>query len=153
VFPHDAEEIASGDGEASVRIGVVLSPTGDWPGILAAAELADRRGLDAVGFYDHHHAERPEWGYVCGWAAYGAVAQASRRIHLVPMVLCQPHHPLGGLAKESSILSLISGGRFELGIGAGERTIAMAPQEVPGGDHIIIGKDPQGAEFALVGKA
>ena len=31
-------------------------------------------------------------------------------------------------------------------------TIAMGPHEVPGGDHIIIGNDPQGAEFALVGK-
>ena len=31
--------------------------------------------------------------------------------------------------------------------------IAMGPMEVPGGDHIIIGIDPQGAEFALVGKA
>lgn len=31
-------------------------------------------------------------------------------------------------------------------------TIAMGPHEVPGGDHIIIGHDPQGAEFALVGK-
>ena len=32
-------------------------------------------------------------------------------------------------------------------------TVAMGPHEVPGGDHIIIGQDPQGAEFALVGKA
>ncbi len=32
-------------------------------------------------------------------------------------------------------------------------TIAMGPHEVPGGDHIIVGHDPQGAEFALVGKA
>ncbi len=32
-------------------------------------------------------------------------------------------------------------------------TIARGPHEVPGGDHIIIGHDPQGAEFALVGKA
>jgi predicted enzyme related to lactoylglutathione lyase len=32
-------------------------------------------------------------------------------------------------------------------------TVAMGPMEVPGGDHIIIGQDPQGAEFALVGKA
>lgn len=32
-------------------------------------------------------------------------------------------------------------------------TVAMGPMEVPGGDHIIIGHDPQGAEFALVGKA
>lgn len=31
--------------------------------------------------------------------------------------------------------------------------IVMGPMEVPGGDHIIIGFDPQGAEFALVGKA
>ena len=31
-------------------------------------------------------------------------------------------------------------------------TVAMGPHEVPGGDHIIIGRDPQGAEFALVGK-
>jgi predicted enzyme related to lactoylglutathione lyase len=29
--------------------------------------------------------------------------------------------------------------------------IAMGPMEVPGGDHIVIGIDPQGAEFALVG--
>lgn len=30
--------------------------------------------------------------------------------------------------------------------------IGMGPHEVPGGDHIVIGNDPQGAEFALVGK-
>lgn len=36
---------------------------------------------------------------------------------------------------------------------AGGGTITVEPHEVPGGDHIIIGHDPQGAEFALVGKA
>jgi predicted enzyme related to lactoylglutathione lyase len=35
---------------------------------------------------------------------------------------------------------------------AGGGTIAVGPYEVPTGDHIIIGFDPQGAEFALVGK-
>lgn len=35
---------------------------------------------------------------------------------------------------------------------AGGGTIGMGPHEVPGGDHIVIGRDPQGAEFALVGK-
>jgi hypothetical protein len=35
---------------------------------------------------------------------------------------------------------------------AGGGTVAMGPHEVPTGDHIIIGHDPQGAEFALVGK-
>ena len=31
-------------------------------------------------------------------------------------------------------------------------TIHMGPHQVPTGDHVIIGQDPQGAEFALVGK-
>jgi len=35
---------------------------------------------------------------------------------------------------------------------AGGGQVSMGPHEVPGGDHIIIGNDPQGAEFALVGK-
>lgn len=35
---------------------------------------------------------------------------------------------------------------------AGGGQISVGPHEVPGGDHIIIGNDPQGAEFALVGK-
>ena len=35
---------------------------------------------------------------------------------------------------------------------AGGGTIAMGPKEAPGG-ALIIGKDPQGAEVALVGKA
>ena len=38
-------------------------------------------------------------------------------------------------------------------IKAGGGTVAMGPHEVPGGDMIVIGSDPQGAEFALVGKA
>ena len=34
----------------------------------------------------------------------------------------------------------------------GGGTVSMGPHEVPGGDWIIIGNDPQGATFALVGK-
>jgi alkanesulfonate monooxygenase SsuD/methylene tetrahydromethanopterin reductase-like flavin-dependent oxidoreductase (luciferase family) len=103
-----------------MRVAVTLSPTGDWPAIMQAAQLADRAGLDAVGFWDHYHAERPEWAYICGWAAYGALATTTTRIHLLPMVLCRLNYTTGVLAKETSVLSIISGGRFELGIGAGD---------------------------------
>jgi alkanesulfonate monooxygenase SsuD/methylene tetrahydromethanopterin reductase-like flavin-dependent oxidoreductase (luciferase family) len=103
-----------------MRVGVTLSPTGDWQAILQAAKVADERGLDGVGFWDHYHSERPEWSYVCGWSAYGALAAATERIHLVPMVICNLNYTPGVLAKETSILSLASGGRFELGIGAGD---------------------------------
>jgi alkanesulfonate monooxygenase SsuD/methylene tetrahydromethanopterin reductase-like flavin-dependent oxidoreductase (luciferase family) len=106
-----------------MRVGVVLSPTGDWSAILQAAQIADESGLDSVGFWDHYHSEKPEWAYVCGWSAYGALALATRRIHLLPMVICRLNYTLGVLAKETSVLSIISGGRFELGIGAGDYPI------------------------------
>ena len=35
---------------------------------------------------------------------------------------------------------------------AGGGTVNTGPMEVPGGDHIIVGHDPQSAEFALVGR-
>lgn len=34
---------------------------------------------------------------------------------------------------------------------AGGGTVTSGPHQVPGGDHVVIGADPQGAAFALVG--
>jgi len=103
-----------------MRVGIALSPASNWPAILAAVQLADASGLDAVGFPDHYHSEQPEQSYICGWSAYGALAVVTKRIRLVPTVLVRLNYTLGVLAKESSILSIISGGRFEVGIGAGD---------------------------------
>ncbi|HEX2221622.1 MAG TPA: LLM class flavin-dependent oxidoreductase [Candidatus Limnocylindria bacterium] len=103
-----------------MRVAAVLSPHAEWPPIVEAARAADRLGLDAIGFWDHYHSARPEWAYVCGWSAYGALAAATERVRLVPMVLNALHYQPGVLAKESSILSHISGGRFELALGAGD---------------------------------
>jgi alkanesulfonate monooxygenase SsuD/methylene tetrahydromethanopterin reductase-like flavin-dependent oxidoreductase (luciferase family) len=92
----------------------------DWQAVFEGAKVADELGLDAVGFWDHYHSPKPEWGYLCGWSAYGAVGAVTRRVHLVPMVLNNLHYELGVLAKESSQLAIATGGRFELGIGAGD---------------------------------
>lgn len=103
-----------------MRIGAVLSPVQEWPAVVEAAKVADEVGLDAVSFWDHYHSPKPEWGYVCGWSAYGYLAAVTSRVRFVPMVLNNLHYDPGVLAKESSILSIASGGRFELGIGAGD---------------------------------
>ena len=34
---------------------------------------------------------------------------------------------------------------------SGGGSITHGPEEVPGGDHVAVGKDPQGAMFAIVG--
>lgn len=103
-----------------MRIGVNLGPTGDWPAMLEAARVADANGFDAVSFLDHYHTEKLEWPYICGWSAYGALAMATQRIRLVPMVIDRLNYLPGVLAKEVTTLAILSGGRFELGIGAGD---------------------------------
>ena len=102
------------------RVIAVLSPVGNWAAIEEAAVAADAAGLDGIGFWDHYHSLAPDWAYVCGWSAYGALAARTSHVRLVPMVLNSLHYELGVLAKESSVLSIVSGGRFELGIGAGD---------------------------------
>ncbi len=103
-----------------MHVGVVLSPVEDWSRIERAARLADELGLHSVGFWDHYHSPRPEWGYTCGFSAYGYLAGVTHQVRLVPNVINSLHYDVGVLAKESSTLALASGGRFELGIGAGD---------------------------------
>ena len=43
-------------------------------------------------------------------------------------------------------------GRAVEALKAGGGAVTMGPHQVPTGDHITIGNDPQGAEFALVGQ-
>jgi alkanesulfonate monooxygenase SsuD/methylene tetrahydromethanopterin reductase-like flavin-dependent oxidoreductase (luciferase family) len=109
-----------------MRIGAVLSPVADWSMIAAAAYAADEAGLDSIGLWDHYHSGRPEWAYVAGWSAYGWLASMTSRVRLVPMVLNNLHYEPGVLAKESSILSIASEGRFELGLGGGDWAASFA---------------------------
>jgi len=88
--------------------------------MLAAAQMADKLGFESVGFLDHYHTPRQDWQYLCGWSLYGALAMATSRISFVPMVIDRLNYLPGVLAKEIASLSILSNGRFELGIGAGD---------------------------------
>lgn len=103
-----------------MRVGINLGPTDDWAAMLAATRAADDMGFEAIGFLDHYHADHLDWPYICGWSAYGALAMATKRIHFVPTVLDRMNYLPGVLAKESATLAMLSNGRFELGIGAGD---------------------------------
>jgi len=102
-----------------MRIGINMA-WHNWQEILATAQAADSYGFDAIGFVDGYHSESLDMDYLCGWSLYGALAMATSRIHFVPMVIDRVNYLPGVLAKETSVLSIISNGRFELGIGAGD---------------------------------
>lgn len=102
-----------------MRIGLVLAD-GTWAQITAAARRADAAGIDAVGFWDHYHSPSLAFAPHNGWAVYGYLAAITRHLRLCPLVLDAPNYSIGRLAKESAMLAILSGGRFELGIGIGD---------------------------------
>jgi alkanesulfonate monooxygenase SsuD/methylene tetrahydromethanopterin reductase-like flavin-dependent oxidoreductase (luciferase family) len=77
--------------------------------------LADRLGLDLVGIQDHPYQRR----HLDAWTLLAYLAGRTERVHLFPDVANLPLRHPGVLAKAAASLDRLSGGRVELGLGAG----------------------------------
>jgi alkanesulfonate monooxygenase SsuD/methylene tetrahydromethanopterin reductase-like flavin-dependent oxidoreductase (luciferase family) len=83
--------------------------------VIDLAVTADRAGLDLVTFQDHPY--QPSFLDTSTLLAYAAAR--TERIHLSANVTSLPLRPPAVLAKATASLDILSGGRVELGIGAG----------------------------------
>jgi alkanesulfonate monooxygenase SsuD/methylene tetrahydromethanopterin reductase-like flavin-dependent oxidoreductase (luciferase family) len=77
--------------------------------------LADELGLDLVGIQDHPYQRR----YLDTWTLLSYLGARTRRIRLFPDVASLPLRPPALLAKAAASLDVLTGGRVELGLGAG----------------------------------
>lgn len=99
-----------------VRFGVFPTPNAaDLERVLAIAAIADRDGLDYVGIQDHPYQRR----FLDTWALMATVLARTERVAVFPDVACLPLRPPAVMAKAAASLDVLSGGRFELGLGAG----------------------------------
>jgi len=96
----------------TVRFGVSLAGLPDGPALLAAARTAEREGFDAVTVADH-------LGHTAPFAVLAAAAAVTSRIRLRTYVLDAYFWNPALLAREVATVDLLSGGRLELGMGAG----------------------------------
>jgi alkanesulfonate monooxygenase SsuD/methylene tetrahydromethanopterin reductase-like flavin-dependent oxidoreductase (luciferase family) len=88
---------------------------------------ADRSGLDVVGVQDHPYQRR----FFDTWTLLSYVAGRTERIRLLPDVLNLPLRLPTMVAKSVASLDVLSGGRIELGIGAGAFWDAVAAMGGP----------------------
>ncbi|RFS81804.1 LLM class flavin-dependent oxidoreductase [Actinomadura spongiicola] len=97
-----------------LEFGYFLVPNADDP-LLDTARAADRVGLDLIGVQDHPYQRR----YVDTWTLLSMIAAVTTRVRVFPDVASLPLRPPAVLAKAAASLDVLSGGRAELGLGAG----------------------------------
>jgi alkanesulfonate monooxygenase SsuD/methylene tetrahydromethanopterin reductase-like flavin-dependent oxidoreductase (luciferase family) len=97
-----------------VRFGAFVVPEAtDRPLEIAAA--AEELGFDVLGVQDHPYQRR----FYDTMTLLTAIAIRTERITVFPDVANVPLRPPAMLAKAAATIDLLSGGRFELGLGAG----------------------------------
>ncbi|WP_243774816.1 TIGR03621 family F420-dependent LLM class oxidoreductase [Actinomadura barringtoniae] len=102
------------------RFGVVAESgeAAETQGLIALAGRAEELGYATLTLRDHYVTE-PFGDQLAPMIALTAVACATRTLRLGTLVLANDYrHPVM-LAKEAATLDQVSGGRFELGLGAG----------------------------------
>ena len=99
-----------------LQFGTFITPLNDPPRqAVHLAQLSEASGYDLVTFQDHPYQPRfHDTSTLLTW-----VAATTERIHLAANVANLPLRPPAVLARSAASLDLLSGGRFELGLGAG----------------------------------
>lgn len=112
----------------TLEFGANADPIAQEPTLAArVARVADASGLDLVAMQDHpYHA-----GFFDTWTQLATLVPQTERVRFFPDVANLPLRPPAMLAKAAATLDLLSGGRVELGVGAGSSLEAVAAMGGP----------------------
>ena len=100
----------------SLEFGLSITPTSaDLETARELARRADELGLDLIGIQDHPY----QWRFLETWSLIGDLLARTERVRLFPDVANLPLRGPAMIAKQAASLDVLSGGRFELGLGAG----------------------------------
>jgi len=96
-------------------------PAEAWARTVQLATQAEELGFESLWVFDHFHTVPEPTDEITfeSFSVLSALAMATRRVRLGHMVVCTGFRNPAHTAKLSSTIDVISGGRFELGIGAG----------------------------------
>jgi len=119
-----------------LRFGVFPTPEAQTlDEVLTLARVADEGDLEYVGIQDHPYQRR----FLDTWMLMATLLAKTERVCVFPDVANLPLRPPALLAKAAASLDVLSGGRFELGLGAGsfwEAVEAMGGQRRSPGEAV-----------------
>lgn len=100
---------------------VGIDPERHWGVMHDLAQAAEAGPWESIWVYDHFHTtpEPSEEATHEAWTLMAALAASTSRVRLGQMCTCVGYRNPAYLAKVAATVDLISGGRLEMGIGAG----------------------------------
>ena len=100
---------------------VGIEPADHWATMLDLARHADQGPYESLWVYDHFHTTPVPSNEATheAWSLISAFAATTNRVRLGQMCTCIGYRNPAYLAKVAATADLISGGRVEMGIGAG----------------------------------
>ncbi|MBT8202294.1 MAG: LLM class F420-dependent oxidoreductase [Acidimicrobiia bacterium] len=104
------------------RLDLVDIPVADhWETMAGVAQAIEAAGYESLWVYDHFHTVPVATQEVTyeAWSLMAALAAVTSRVRLGQMCTCNSYRPPAYLAKVAAGIDVISGGRVEMGIGAG----------------------------------
>ncbi|HTX26642.1 MAG TPA: LLM class flavin-dependent oxidoreductase [Streptosporangiaceae bacterium] len=111
-----------------LEFGIFVTPSSQTPhDVVDLAVVAEGSGLDLITFQDHPY----QPAFLDAWTLMSYVAARTQRVKLAGNVLNLPLRNPAVLARSLASLDLLSGGRVELGIGAGGFHDAIAAMGGP----------------------
>ncbi|MDR0344531.1 MAG: LLM class flavin-dependent oxidoreductase [Nocardiopsaceae bacterium] len=126
-----------------LQFGSFLTPGNQSPQqSVGLAQLAERSGLDLVTFQDHPYQPR----FLDTWTLLSYAAARTSRVRLAANVLNLPLRQPAVVARSAASLDLLTGGRVELGLGAGAFWDAI---EAMGGRRLRPGQAVQALSEAI----
>jgi F420-dependent oxidoreductase-like protein len=96
-------------------------PAEAWARSVAVARQAERLGYESIWLFDHFHTVPKPTDEITfeSFVSLSALAALTERVRLGHVVICNGFRNPALTAKMAGTLDVVSGGRFDLGIGAG----------------------------------
>jgi F420-dependent oxidoreductase-like protein len=100
---------------------VDIEPAEQWATMSRLAQRADAGPWESIWVYDHFHTvpQPTDQATHEAWTLMAAFAASTSRVRLGQMCTCMAYRNPAYLAKVAATIDIISGGRTEMGIGAG----------------------------------
>ncbi len=111
-----------------LEFGASVEPLAEPPGWAAQmAKAADESRLDLLGIQDHPYQRR----FLDTWTLISTLVPQTKNLRFFPDVASLPLRPPAMLAKSAASLDVLSGGRIEVGLGAGAFWDAIEAMDGP----------------------